>query len=101
MCYVCENIFHLSHYTPPSCVHALLPLSMAASLPPSLPLPEQVTLLLHTFKEEKRRNASEDRKFYSECSPCEVYDSLVGESLYFHHFIGKNFLYAAVVGYRK
>jgi len=61
----------------------------------------QVTLLLHTFKEETKRSASQDHKFYSECAPCEVYDSTVRESLYFHHFVGKNFLFAAVVGYRK
>ena len=49
----------------------------------------------------ERAFTSEDYKLYNKCAPCEVYDSRLGDSKYFHHFVGKNFLYAAVVAYRK
>ncbi len=61
----------------------------------------QVTLLLHTFKPEQRRLSSEEYQLYAKCAPCEIYDSQLGDSKYFHHFEGKNFLYTAVVAFRK
>ena len=60
-----------------------------------------VTLLLHTFKPEERDFSGDDYKLYSQCAPCEIYHSQLGKSKYFHHFAGKNFLYTAVVSYRK
>ncbi|XP_064392695.1 potassium channel subfamily T member 1-like [Halichondria panicea] len=60
-----------------------------------------VTLLLHTFKPEQRRLSSEEYQLYAKCAPCEIYDSQLGDSKYFHHFEGKNFLYTAVVAFRK
>ena len=45
--------------------------------------------------------SSPDYRLYDMCSSCEVYDSRVGDSKYFHFFIGKNFLYASVVAYRR
>jgi hypothetical protein len=60
-----------------------------------------VTLLLHTFKTERHDLSSPDYRLYDMCSSCEVYDSRVGDSKYFHFFIGKNFLYASVVAYRR
>ena len=60
-----------------------------------------VTLLLHTFKPEKRNFSGDDYKLYSECSACEMYDIRLGDSTFFHHFAGKNFLYSAVVAYRR
>ena len=43
----------------------------------------------------------EDYKLYSSCAPCEIYESRVGSSKYLHHFVNKNFLYTAVVAFRK
>ena len=45
--------------------------------------------------------SSPDYRLYDMCSSCEVYDSLVKDSKYFHFFIGKNFLFASVVAYRR
>lgn len=61
----------------------------------------QITLFLHTFKPESRGLTSEDYQLYNKCAPCEIYHSRLGDSNYFHHFVGKNFLYTAVVAFRK
>ena len=44
---------------------------------------------------------SPEYKWYERCSPVEIYHGKLGESRYFHHFAGKNFLFTAVVAYRK
>ena len=68
----------------------------------SLPLKEAILhTYTHTTTTRERAFSSEDYKLYNKCAPCEVYDSRLGDSKYFHHFVGKNFLYAAVVAYRK
>lgn len=61
----------------------------------------QVSLLLHTFKHEPKTLTNEDYTLYSACAPCEIYDTKLKGSIYFHHFVGKNFLYTAVVAFRK
>lgn len=69
-------------------------------LPPS-PSLSQMSLLLHTFKQEPKMWNSEEYTLYTSCAPCEIYDTKLKGSIYFHHFVGKNFLYTAVVAFRK
>ena len=38
---------------------------------------------------------------YKQCTVYGVYDVRLGESKYFRHFVGKNFLYTAVVAFRR
>ena len=60
-----------------------------------------MSLLLHTFKQEPKMWNSEEYTLYTSCAPCEIYDTKLKGSIYFHHFVGKNFLYTAVVAFRK
>ena len=43
----------------------------------------------------------EDYKLYEECAAAELYHVRLGDSQYFHNFAGKNFLFTALVVYRR
>ena len=47
-----------------------------------------------------RKSSSEDYETYKRCTIYGVYDVRLGESKHLHRFVGKNFLYTAVVAFR-
>jgi potassium channel subfamily T protein 1 len=58
-------------------------------------------LLAHTFTYEGRSVHHPEYQWYERCSPGEIYHGKLGDSQYFHHFVGKNFTFASVIAYRK
>eukprot|EP00731_Ephydatia_muelleri_P023902 Em0016g173a len=62
------------------------------------------TLLLHTVRPSSvskvRRSSLEDYETYKQCTVYGIYDIKLCESRHFRRFVGKNFLYTAVVAFR-